>query len=84
MHCPCSVFSAMCNYENLNLFIPQTLSKNLASVGGYCGRGGRGRCHCHHPSKVWAASYTLFSQENEFVKIKYCALKGKKLHYFRY
>lgn len=24
MHCPSLIFSAMCNYEKLNLFIPQT------------------------------------------------------------
>lgn len=41
MHCPCLIFSAMCNYENFNLFIPQSLIKSLAAVGSYCGREGR-------------------------------------------
>lgn len=39
MHCPCLIFSAVCNDENLNLFIPQTLDESLAPVGGYCGGG---------------------------------------------
>lgn len=32
MHCPSLIFSAMCNYENLNLFIPQTVRALLLWV----------------------------------------------------
>lgn len=34
MHCPCLIFSAVCNYENLNLFIPlRTLLLWVVIVG---------------------------------------------------
>lgn len=75
MHCPCFIFSAMCNYEDLNLFIPQALPKSLAAVGSDCGREGRGRCLYHHPSRVQAVSHNIFAQENEFIKINQCVLK---------
>lgn len=32
MHCPSLIFSAMCNYENLNVFIPQTVRALLLWV----------------------------------------------------
>lgn len=32
MHCPSLIFSAMCNYESLNLFIPQTVRALLLWV----------------------------------------------------
>lgn len=41
MCCPCLILSAVCNYENLNLFILQALMKSRTAVGSYCGREGR-------------------------------------------
>ena len=64
----------MCNYENFNLFIPQSLIKSLAAVGSYCGREGRADA-MSTPSRVYAPSHNIFAQKNEFIKINQCVLK---------